>query len=388
MNRDESRNEKPIVIRGDRPRIALIRLGAMGDCIYTFPLVSALKARCPKGEIAWIVGARTRDIPRLHPGVDDVIVVDTEGWRQELRSGQLARMAEGFGAVRRSLARKEFEIALDPQGLIQSGVIAWLTRAPIRIGFARAACREGMNTWFATHRVDPIDGHIVRKNLSLLSPLEMVVGSPDFGILVSHEAEAKVASFLKEAGLSPGDRLVGIHPGVGYSRKRWDPDRYAQVGDRLQASGEVRVILTAGPGEDALVRRVASQMRHAPVVIPPLRVGELAALLSRYDLLIAGDTGPLHLAAVLGCRTVAIYGPSDPVRLGPVGQGHQVFKKPCVCGWEPELHVNRHCPDVPCLRAITVEEVVAAASAPSRSSATVFTRALTVNSSGQNLQDR
>ena len=68
------------------------------------------------------------------------------------------------------------------------------------------------------------------------------------------------------------------------------------------------------------------------------------------------------------------------------GDRPRIAKKPCVCGWEPELHVNRPCPDVPCLRAITVEE--AAASAPSRSSATVFTRALTVNPNGQNLQDR
>lgn len=159
--------------------------------------------------------------------------------------------------------------------------------------------------------------------------------------------------------------------------------------NRDESRDEKPIVIRGDRPRIALVRRVASQMRHAPVVIPPLHVGELAALLSRYDLLIAGDTGPLHLAAVLGCRTVAIYGPSDPVRLGPVGQGHQVFKKPCVCGWEPELHVNRHCPDVPRLRAITVEEVVAAAaSAPSRSSATVFTRALTVNLSGQNLQDR
>ncbi|MGH7410135.1 MAG: glycosyltransferase family 9 protein, partial [Candidatus Methylomirabilis sp.] len=282
-------------------------------------------------------------------------------WRGESLSGWLGGMAGEIGAIRRSLKAKHFDIALDPQGLIKSGVIAWLTSAPVRIGLARVACREGMNTLFTTHRVDSPDGHIVRKNLSLLTPLGIVVGSPDFGIRVSHEAEARVASLLKEAGLGPGDRLVGIHPGVGHPRKRWDPDRYAQVGDRLQEGEGARVILTAGPGEDALVSHVASRMRTSPVVIPLLRAAELAALLSRYDLLIAGDTGPLHLAAALGCHTVAIYGPSDPVRVAPVGKGHQVLKKACACGWTPELHFNRRCRDVPCLGAITVDEVLAAA---------------------------
>lgn len=353
--------EGRITIHGERPRVALIRLGAMGDCVYTFPLVSALKARFPKSEMAWIVETQNQEIPRLHPGVDEVIAVDTKGWRRGFLAGRLGRMVEEFGAVRQSLKARDFDIALDPQGLIKSGAIAWLTGAPVRIGLARDACREGMNTWFTTHRVDSPDGHIVRKNLSLLTPLEMVIGSPDFGIRVPRDAEAKIHAILQQAGIRQNDRVVGIHPGVGHPRKRWDPYRYAQVGDRLQEGEGARVIFTAGPGEDTLVNEVTSHMRTRPVVIPALRTGELAALLSRYDLLIAGDTGPLHLAAALGCHTVAIYGPSDPVRVAPVGEGHRILKKACACGWTPRLHFNRHCPDVPCLRAITVEEVVAAA---------------------------
>ncbi len=358
-----SRGERLIETWADRPRVALIRLGAMGDCVYTFPVVSALKARFPEGEIVWIVEARNQDIPRLHPGVDEVIVVDTNRWRQEFFSGMLGRMAGEVGGIRRSLRQRTFDMALDPQGLIKSGTIAWLIHAPVRIGFARVACREGINVLFTTHRVEPPDGHIVRKNLSLLSPLGIKVQSPDFGIRVSRDAEAKILTTLQQAGIGPGDQVVGIHPGVGHHRKRWDPDRYAKVGDRLQQREGVRVVLTAGPGEEALARRVAAQMRIGPVVMPPLRAGELAALLSRCDLFIGGDTGPLHLAAALGCRTVAIYGPSDPVRVAPVGEGHTMLKKPCACGWKPGLYFNRRCPDVPCLGAITVGEVAASATA-------------------------
>ena len=123
MSRDGGR----IIVAGDRPRIALIRLGAMGDCIYTLPLVSALKARFPDAELAWIVEAQHQEIPRLHPGVDEVIAVDTKRWRREMFSRWLGRMAGELGAVRRSLKAGEFDIALDPQGLIKSGAIAWLT---------------------------------------------------------------------------------------------------------------------------------------------------------------------------------------------------------------------------------------------------------------------
>jgi len=357
-----SRPSGPLKICEDRSRIVLIRLGAMGDCVYTFPLVSALQSQIPGAEVTWIVEAEHEDIPRLHPGVGHVIGVDTKRWRRALRTGRLGRVAREIRAVRRSVAENPFDIALDPQGSIKSGAIAWLTHAPVRVGFTRAACRERMNVVFTTHRVDPpADGHIVRKNLSLLGPLGICPGSPDFGIRVSQVAETRIVSVLQQAGIGPGERLVGIHPGGGHPRKRWDPGRYARVGDHLPERAGARVVLTAGPGEEALVREVAGQMRNAPAVMPPLRAGELAALLSRYDLLIAGDTGPLHLAAALGRPTVGIYGPSDPVRVAPVGEGHRILKKHCPCGWEPGLYFNRRCPDVPCLGAITADEVVAAA---------------------------
>lgn len=349
---------------GERPRVALVRLGAMGDCIYTFPLVSALKDRFPGAEVTWIVDARNQDLPRLHPGVDRVTAVDTHGWRRDLRAGRLARAAGEIRAVRRGWAAERFEVALDPQGSIKSGVIAWLTRAPVRVGFSMAACREGMNVLFTTHRVGPpLEEHIVGKNLSLLAPLGIRPGKPVFGIRPPREAGARTTSLLQAGGIGPQGRVVGLHPGAGDPRKRWDPDRYARVGDWLQEGHGVRVVLTAGPGEEGVAAQVASRMRRAPVVLSSLRVGELAALLSRYRLLVAGDTGPLHLAAALGCPTVAIYGPSDPVRVAPVGNGHRVLKKPCPCGWKPGLYFNRRCPDVPCLGAVTVEEVAAAAGA-------------------------
>lgn len=352
----------PIGASGDRPRIALVRLGAMGDCVYTFPLVTALRGRFPHGELTWIVDAGHQDVPRLHPGVDQVAVVDTQRWRRDLGAGRLGRVTGEIRAIRRTWSAERFDIALDPQGSLKSGAITWLTRAPVRVGFSLAACREGMNILFTTHRVEPPpEEHIIRKNLSLLAPLAIRAEKPVFGIRPSLDAGAKTASLLQDGGIGPEERVVGMHPGAGNPRKRWDPDRYARVGDRLHERCGARVVLTAGPGEEEVVAQVASRMRRAPVVLSSLRVGELAALLSRYELLVAGDTGPLHLAAALGCPTIAIYGPSDPVRVAPVGDGHRVLKKPCACGWEPGLYFNRRCPDVPCLGAITAEEVVAAA---------------------------
>jgi lipopolysaccharide heptosyltransferase I len=353
-----------VVEATERPRIALIRLGAMGDCVYAFPLVTALKASIPGARVTWIVEEEHRDVPALHPGVDDLIVVETRRWRREARAGRLGAVVAGIAAVRARSRSAAFDLALDAQGLLKSGAIAWFTAAPVRVGFPWADCREGWSSLFTTHRVDPDpDAHIVHKNLSLLAPLGIRVEVPEFGIRVPDRAAAAVASLLRERGIRAADRLVAMHPGGGHPCKRWASGRFAEVADQLQRRHGVRALLTCGPGEEGIVAEVASRMRTRATAVPPLPVAVLAALLARCDLAIAGDTGPLHLAAALGCATVAIYGPSDPVRVAPVGSRHRVLKQPCACGWRPGIHFNRRCPDVPCLDAVSASDVVAAATA-------------------------
>jgi ADP-heptose:LPS heptosyltransferase len=155
-------------------------------------------------------------------------------------------------------------------------------------------------------------------------------------------------------------RTVLLHPGTGHPAKRWHLSRFIEVAERLGSRPGVRVVWTAGPDEHTLLQSVAERLPGSLVVTPP-GIGTLAALVRRCHLVIAGDTGPLHLAAALGSRTVALYGPSDPLRAGPAGSGHQILKHPCPCGWTPGPFFNRRCPDPPCMQAIQVEEVLAAA---------------------------
>ncbi len=342
---------------GPAPRIALVKLGALGDIVYAFPLVSAIKAHRPQAEVTWIVEARLADVPRLHPGVDDVATVDTRRWRTLLRRGRWSAAWSEFRGFTRAVAGR-FDVAIDAQGLLKSGAATRLTGAPIRVGFAAGECRERANAYFMTRRAAPAGPvHALVKNRGVLAVLGIPAGEQRFEVRIPSSDEAWAEAWTRSSLGQGGPRFVTIHPGAGHPGKRWPLERWVALSKRLSAAGHTVAIVT-GPEDRATVLEAVKGMARAVAVAAPPTVGALATLLRRADVVIAGDTGPLHLGAALGRRTVGVYGPSDPVTAGPVGSGHRVIKRVCPCGWRPGPTFNRRCAKgFACMGAIGVEEV-------------------------------
>jgi len=342
------------------PRVALVKLGALGDVIYAFPIVSALNAWRPEGRITWIIEERWRELPSLHPAVHDVVAVDTKAWRRAIRSGRWGDAWRGVRDFARSVAGR-FDLVLDAQGLYKSGMAAWLTRSPVRIGFAPEDCRERGSARLCTRHAPPAGPvHVVQRNLGLLSVLGATPKEPQFDIRPASTDEAWASGWLAGVGIGPGDRVIALHPGAGHPAKKWGLERFASLARHLLPRTAGRVAFVTGPEDRAALDRVVEGLTPRVVIASPPTVGALAALLRRCLVVIAGDTGPLHLAAALGRPTVALYGPSDPVTAAPVGTGHRVLKHPCPCGWVPGPYFNRRCPDTPCMAAIGIDEVVEA----------------------------
>jgi heptosyltransferase-1 len=251
-----------------------------------------------------------------------------------------------------------FDVAIDAQGLLKSGLAAWLTRAPIRVGFAAGDCRERGNARFMTRHAAPAGAvHAVTKNRGLLAALGVPAGESRFEIDIPNQDEAWATAWADRHVTASSGRIAVCHPGAGHPGKRWPLDRWIALADRVTGP-ERCAVLVAGPEDRAAVSGAVKAMRRPAAVAAPPTVGALAALLRRADVVIAGDTGPLHLAAALGRRTIALYGPSDPATAAPVGSGHRVIKHPCSCGWVPGPTFNRRCAtDFACMEAITVEEV-------------------------------
>lgn len=302
---------------GNIKRILIVRLSAMGDVIHTLPAVQALREAFPNAMIGWLIEERWADLlcapatphrgPRSlqRPLVDWVHTVNLIGWRKSLFS---VNTVEHIARVWNNVRSVRYDVAVDLQGAIRSAVLARWSGAPVIYGSAQP--RETPASMWYTHPVIPRGRHVIEQNLSIAEAMvDRSVQVPSVHLPEDPAAETHISQLL------PGDNFAIVNPGAGWGAKRWPAERYGQVARTLAASG-VQPIINYGPGEEDLARETEQASAGGA---KPLRcsISELIALTRRAKLFIGGDTGPLHLAAVLGVPVVAIFGPTDPARNGP-----------------------------------------------------------------------
>jgi lipopolysaccharide heptosyltransferase I len=309
----------------EAPRIALVKLSSLGDVVHALPVAATLRAARPNARLTWIVERREAAVLRGHPALDEVVVADTRGWRRARRPAALRAALADIQALRRRLAEARFDVALDLQGLIKSGAIAAATRAPLRIGFAARWGREPLSALFTNRRVmpSPTARHVVEQYLALLAPLGIAERRLQFQLPVTPAAEAVIDEWLAGAGLKPHRRLVVLNPGAGRPDKRWPAEHFSTLARRLAQEADAHAVVTWGPGEEGVARAIASAAGVA--LAPPTGLDALLALLRRASVMVAGDTGPLHMAAALGTPCVGLYGPTSAARNGPYGAGHRTL---------------------------------------------------------------
>lgn len=336
----------------EESRILIIKLSALGDVVHALPAARALRRALPKARIDWVVEEKARQAVEGNPDIDRVLVTRTRWWRRR----PLSSLGEMVGVVA-ELRRARYDVAIDFQGLVKSGVVALLSGARLRLGYDREFCRERLSSLFTNRRWRPPsrEQHVVEQHLGLLQAVGIQAEAEvPFSLPLSQEVDRVMNSYLDSLPGGPPERLVAIHPGAGWVTKRWPVERYARLADRIRRELGGRILILWGPGEESLAREMREKMREEGGIACSTSVPELISLFRRCSLLVAGDTGPLHLAAACGLPCVGIFGPTSPLRNGPYGVPSAVAHIPLPCS----NCYGRTCRyDLRCLDALTVDEV-------------------------------
>lgn len=332
-------------------RILIVRLGAMGDVVHAIPVAAALRRAFPAARIDWLVSAKHREILDLVPVLDRRLVIND---RTDASGGTSL-----LSAIR-ELRAGQYDIALDLQGLIKSAILARASGAPRVVGFSSRYARERLARVFYTDAFNPGRGglydpretrHVVDINLGVLSVLGVAASTPEFPI---EHVESEAA---REASRQTGGRYALLNPGAAWPNKRWPPARLAAVAVELRKRYGLMSVVLWGPGEEALAADVVAGAGGAAVLSAKTTIADLVALARGASLMVSGDTGPTHIAAALGTPIVGIYGPTRPVRNGPMSPRDVTVSRDAVC----QCHHLRRCRlDRMCLVDIEVGEVLGA----------------------------
>lgn len=292
-------------------RVCVVMMSAVGDAVHVLPVINALKRHSPNTHITWVLQPGPASLVRGHRSVDDIIIFDrSKGW-------------SAFSDIRRELATRPFDLVINLQVYFKAGIVTKFTQAPVKLGFDRARARD-FNWLFTTHRIPPHPvQHVQDQYFEFLTALN-IPHDPVVWNLGPWPHEREWQRQFTERFDRP---IASIVVATSKEQKDWMPDRWASVVDALWHDFGLQPVLVGGrsPREVNAERVILERARHKPESALGSGLRNLVGILDASSLVLAPDTGPLHMAVALDRPVVSLIGYTNPKRTGPYRKFHDLL---------------------------------------------------------------
>ena len=358
-------------------RILLIKPSALGDVVHTIPVLVKLRARYPNARIDWLITPENADIVRCHPALSNVVLFAR---RDFSKRGRRWRALVSFFDLLKQIRRAKYDLVIDMHGQLRSAFFALVSGAHVRIGFDRPikrgltvsaehdlrnvpshgwrGAREG--SWIAyTHRVSipTLDVHAIDRYLWVGPLLGFDDDPPDLTIHLSSDTVHNVEQLLEEHGVTPDMPLIILVPGTIWETKHWTIEGFAGVARQFLQDG-FAVALAGTMRDQERCRQIAAAAPGACDLSGKTTPAELAALIRRAEVAVTNDSGSMHVAASLAKPMVSIFGPTNPVHIGPYQRPESVVRVDLPCSPCNYRRLSQ-CPfDHACMKQVTPAMVV------------------------------
>jgi len=330
-------------------RILIVNVNWLGDVLFSTAVIRGLREKFPGAHIACMVVPRCREILDSNPRLNEIIIYDERGEHRGL-----------LGTLRfiYRLSTKNFDTAILLHRSFTRALILFLAGIPLRIGY-----RTPKRTWLLTDALRPpaqLLLHRVDYYLNAAAPLGIDLANRQYEFFVSGRNRKKALALLEHEGIRHSDLLAALNPGGNWEPKRWPKEKFARLADELAGQLGVKVVITGSQRDAGLADGIASLAGKRPVnLCGRTTLKELACVFERANLVIANDSGPMHIGVAMGATTIALFGPTSPDITGPIGKGRfAVLHKSKGC--EIPCY-DTSCADYRCMEAITVEDVMKSA---------------------------
>jgi lipopolysaccharide heptosyltransferase II len=345
-------------------RILVIRLDLIGDLVLSLTVVRLLKRTYPDAEIDLLAMPSSGQIAANDPDLSAIITYNPNIWRRPKALLQPRNWREAWALLRRLRAR-HYDLAVSVFGA-WAAILAVLSGTPRRIGFGKEGYPGFMTDSVPGRHWDPRDHkHEVDYCLELARAASASTSEADRipQLFVVPQARQEIEEMLGREALRPGKLLIACHVSSNNGQsKRWPVPYWAKLIDRLVREDGANVVLTGAPGDLPLIESILRRMHTQPInMAGKTTLPQLAALLQRADLLISGDSGPMHIAAAVGTPLIAIHGPTDPALSGPVSPKATVLRSDIWCSpcYKTKGPADCRFYTTQCMKNVTPEQVYA-----------------------------
>lgn len=323
-----------IKLKKSPDKILIIKPSSLGDIVHSLPFLNVLREGFPKSEIHWVVARGLEGLLDGHPMINKLWIINKDEWR---RIKNIKATVKELRELFKSLRKEKFNLVIDLQGLLRSGVLTAATRAPVRIGFGEA--REG-SSMFYTHRIKGgKDIHAVDRYLKVARFLGCDTFMVQFPFPLSFNFQ------LPTFNVQLPDGYAVIIPGARWQTKKWPAKRFGELASRLP----VRFLIVGGRSDIETADIVVKNSNgNAVSIAGSTGIKELIEVMRKAKFVVSNDSGPMHIAAALGVPVFAIFGPTNPKKTGPYGEGHTIIRKELECS----PCYKRRCSNVRCMDMI------------------------------------
>ena len=335
-------------------KILVLRLSAIGDVLHATPVARELKKLQPDCQLTWLVSPPADKLLAKNPYIDEVLVWDRRPLDKAFAQCNLTAAWRELKKARALLKARHFDLVLDIQGLFLTGLLARLSGAKRRIGIHER--HEGNPLFMSEMAPNIASSHKVPRYLSALIPLgfDLSAFTPGLTLKLPTSLDTFAENFWPAHGIDPQQPLLMVTIRTTWPDKNWEPENFGQALNALPE--RVQIVFCGAPSDAIFIQKAQAQMHRSSLSIAgQTSLLELAALLKSADLLLSCDTGPLHIADAIGCKTLSLWGPTQPDVYGPLTAGHEFIISPHTC--RRCLKTKCQHKTNACMKAITPEMV-------------------------------
>jgi 3-deoxy-D-manno-octulosonic-acid transferase/heptosyltransferase-1 len=335
--------------------ILIVKLSSIGDVVHTLPSLAALRSHYPKSRITWIVEEEAYDLLNGNPLLDEAIPFSRRKWLRNLSHlTDLSETVKEISSFLQRIRAQDYDIVIDFQGLLKSGILVFLSRGRRKIGYHKT--RE-LSYLFLNERIEPYDkeAHAVERYLNLVKYLGAENTPYYFPLSITSEDKEKIERVISENGIRRDLPVIVLSPWARWESKLWGSPSFARLSDLAIEMLKAQVILTGSRQNAEGNERILSLMKNKALDLAgKTTLRGVAHLFTLSDCVVTVDSGPLHIARAVNAPVISLFGPTAPWRTGPYPpeQGMMIRKtlpcSPCF---------KRKCDEQTCMKDIEVEEV-------------------------------